>query len=40
MDLENEITESKIWSKSQTSERDWPSVKVFENSLMCYVTVS
>lgn len=33
IDLENEITQSAVWSKSQTSEQGCPSVQVFENLL-------
>lgn len=33
MELENEITQSAIWNKSQTCEQDSPSEKVFENLL-------
>jgi hypothetical protein len=39
-DLENENTQSTIWSKSQICERDSSLRKVFGNSLTLYMTVS
>jgi hypothetical protein len=30
LDLENESTRSRVWSKSQISEQDSSSIKVFE----------
>jgi hypothetical protein len=39
-DLENENTQSTIWSKSQPCERDSSLTKVFGNSLTLYITIS
>jgi ABC-type uncharacterized transport system substrate-binding protein len=39
-DLENENTQSTIWSKSQTHEQDSSLTKVFGNSLTPYITIS
>jgi hypothetical protein len=39
-DLENENTQSTIWSQSQICERDPSLTKVFGNSPTLYMTIS